>query len=182
MKKIKEKKDNSFAILTSVIVAVTLLSGALFIYVPFLNKNKSLRSEILYERDRNVLLGEIRALNKHLKVYRKRTLSAKDASWFLGEVSDMARKENIEISSVKPGVPEDRGIYTKLNIIMETMSSYHHLGKFLSRVESSEKFLRVEKINIKRVDADPQFDKEKTKFKSFDVKSYIEISTVVVKE
>ncbi len=62
-----------------------------------------------------------------------------------------------------------------------TISTYHQLGKFISRIESSEKFLRVELIEIKRLDLDENFDKNATELRSFDVKSRIIISTIVLK-
>ena len=81
-----------------------------------------------------------------------------------------------------PGAPEDRGLYTKLYVIMDMVSSYQQLGKFIARVESSEKFLRVEAINIKRLDMKDGFDAAKGRFKRFDVKTHIVISTIVLKE
>lgn len=182
MKKGEKKKLNNIVILSAVIIIVTLVTGTAFICLPFLNKNKSLRAEILHERDRNVLVGKIRALGKHLKVYNKRIPAQRGVSWLLSVVSDMASKEQIELSSIKPGAPEDRGSYTQLYVILETISTYHQLGRFLSRVESSEKFLRVEDINIKRLDLDGDFKEGTTKFKTFDVKGHIVISTIVLKE
>lgn len=182
MKKIELKKPSKIVILSAIVVIVTIIIAALFIYMPFLNKTKSLRNEILSERDRNVLIGKIRALGKHLKVYEKRIPRHKGVSWFLGEVSDMATKEEIEISSIKPGIPEDQGLHTKLYVTMDTISTFHHLGKFISRVESSENFLRVENISIKRLDLDGGFSEDKARFKSFDVRSHIVVSTIVLKE
>jgi len=182
MKNIELKKLSKIVILSAIVVIVTIVVAVAVIYLPFLNKTKSLRSQILTERDRNVLIGKIRALGKHLKVYKKRIPEQRDVSWLLREVSDMATKEEIEISSIKPGIPEDRGLYTKLFVTMDTISTFHQLGKFVSIVESSEHFLRVDNIFIKRLDLDEDFSEDKAKFESFDVKAHIVVSTIILKE
>ena len=182
VKKIAKKKINKLAILSAVIIITTLFTAVVLIYLPYLNKAKSLRLEILKERERNILVGKVRALGKHLKVYKKQIPQARGVSWLISVVSDMASKEEIEVSSIKPGAPEDRELYTKLHVILDTLSTYEQLGNFIARVESSEKFLRVEDIDIKRLDLDGDFDKDGAKFEAFDIKGNIVISTVVLKE
>lgn len=182
MKKAEKKTQNKLVIVSAIIIVALVIIGSLFIYVPFSAKTKSLRAEILQERDKNVLIGKIRALGKHLKVYEKRIPQDAGVSWLLGNVSDMASKEKIEISSITPGSPEDYGLYTKLYVMIDMASTYSQLGRFISRVESSERFLRVESINIKRVDMDETFGKGSGRFKAFDVRANVIISTVVLKE
>lgn len=183
MKTGEKKGPNKFIILSVIIATFTLIIGVVFICMPCLDQNKSLRDTILQERDKNVLIGNIRALGKHLKVYEKKIpAEGRGVSWLLGKVSDLAADEHIDISTVRPGTPENWGAYTKLYVIVETVSTYHQLGRFIAKVESFEKFLQVEKINIKRLDLDEEYEKNTAKFKSFDVKAYIEISTIVFRE
>lgn len=183
MKKNVKTQPNKIIILSIAIATVTFVIGTVFIYAPFINRNKALRSEILIERRKNILIGKIRAFGKHLKVYDKKIPEeGRGVSWLLSEVSDMAGKENIEVTSIKPGVPEDRGLYTKLYIVMDVTSTYNQFGMFISKVESCEKFLRVEQLTIKRRDMDKDFNKDTSKFKSFDIKASIVISTVIFKE
>jgi Tfp pilus assembly protein PilO len=94
----------------------------------------------------------------------------------------MASKERIDVASIKPGNPEDYGLYTKLFVIVDMVSNYSQLGKFIAGVESSEKFLKIESVNIKRMDLDEKFEKASSKFRAFDVNANIVISTVVPKE
>lgn len=182
MKKPETKKISNTIILTAGVVVVTLFIGVIFIFIPFLSKSKAFRAEILNERDRNVLIGTVRALGKHLKVYEKRLPEGRGVSWLLSQVSDMASGENIEIASIKPGTPEKRGLYTKLYVEMDITSTYHQLGMFISKIESSEKFLRVERINAKRLDVDTDFQEGDPRVNAFDAKSHIIISMVVLKE
>ena len=181
-KKIVKKKINKLVIISAAIISITLFTAVMFIYLPFLNKTKSLRQDILKERERNILIGKVRALGKHLKVYKKQIPQGRGVSWLISAISDMALKEGIEISSIKPGAPGDRKLYTKLHVILETVSTYEQLGNFIARIESSEKFLRVENIEIKRLDLDGDFDEGAAKFEAFDVKGNIVISTIALKE
>jgi Tfp pilus assembly protein PilO len=184
MKKIDKKTQPNKLVIISIIISVALVITALvFIYMPFAEKTKSLRAEILKERDRNVLIGKIRALGKHLKVYEKR-IPETDAgvSWLLGNVSDMASKEKIEISSLTPGAAEDYGLYKKVYVVVDMVASYAQFGRFISRVESSEKFLKVENLDIKRLDQEVVSGKGSGRFKPFDIKANVVISTLTMKE
>ncbi len=181
MKKTAVKKINKIVVLHITVAIVMFIVGSLFIYKPFMDKNKALRAQILRERERNVLVGKIRALGKHLKVYGDMLPDQKNVSWLLALVSDMASKENIEISFIKPGELEDRGLYSKLYVVLDTISTYHQLGKFISRIEGSKKFLRIEHIDTNRLDLDENFNEDVTELRSFDVKSHIVISTIALK-
>ena len=182
--KYSEKKTwNKIVMVSAAIILIVVAISVMFIYVPFAEKNKSLRSDILTERDKNVLIGKIKALGKHLKVYDQRIPEYGGVSWLLGEVSNIASKEKVEISSIKPGSPEDYTLYTKLFVIVDVSSSFNQLGKFIARVESSEKILKIESVSMRRMDIDEGFDKGSSgKFKAFDVRANIVISTVVSKE
>jgi len=180
MEKDAKKKINKITVLSIGITLVTIVIALVFIYAPFVNRNKTLRAEILRERERNVLVGKIRALAKHTKFYEERIPEeGRGVSWLLREVSDMATKGQIELSSIKPGDPEQRKQYDRLYITMEIVSTFHQLGDFLSRIESSEKFLRIESIDVERLDADKGLFGKSSKFKSYDVKSNIVVSTLI---
>lgn len=182
MKKGTRKPQNKLIIVSAIIIIALITIGSFFIYMPFSEKTGSLRSEILRERDKNLLIGRIRAIGKHLKVYEKRVPQDASVSWLLGTVSDIASKERIEISSITPGAPEDYGLYTKLYVIMDIASTYSQLGRFVSMVESSEKFLRIEGMDIKRMDLGETSVKGPGRFKAFDVRTNIVISTLTTKE
>ena len=179
---VKKKKPSNIMILTAVVVIATFIIGMLLIYIPFINENKSLRDKILYERDKNLLLGNIRALLKHLDVYQKRIPEKQGISSLLSAVSDMARREQVEIDSIKPDTPEERNLYTRFAVILDTVSSYEQLGRFLSRIESSNDFMRIESISIKRLDSGGMSKEDMEKFRPFDIKTHMVVSTIALEE
>lgn len=176
------KTFNKIHIITAVIVAVSFIIGILFIYKPFIEKNRALRAEILQQREKNVLIGKIRGFNKHIQVYEKRIEKNTNISFFISIISDMASKENVDVSAIKPGVSEIHNKYTKIYLIVDTDSVYANLGRFISKVESFEKFFKIESINIKRIDSVSGYDRETSKFRPFDVKANIVISTIILAE
>ena len=181
-KKSQRQLDKSL-ILSVIVVIITIIIGIVFIIAPFVNKRKYLINEVLQEKERNVLIGKIRALNKHLKIYEKRVVTGdRDVSWLLAVVREIASTEKIEISSIEPGQPEDSGLYIKLYVALDTVSPYLQIGQFVSKIESHEKFLRIERIDIKRIDVDKGIAKSTEKFEPFDVKAHIVISTIVLKQ
>jgi len=181
-KKTTAKPVDKVMIASAAIIILTIAAGTMLIYRPFAGKNTSLRAEILKERDKNILIGKIRAFARHLKVYEKRIPESGGVSWLLGEVSDIASKEKIDVVSVKPGSPEDYVLYTKVSVIVDSSCTYDQLGRFISTVESSEKFLKIENINIKRMDASENFIKGSGRFKAFDIRASIVISSIIPKE
>jgi len=66
--------------------------------------------------------------------------------------------------------------------MVDVTSTYSQLARFIAEIESSEIFLKVESVNMKRIDLDEKFEKDLGKFKAFDVKANIVISTVASKE
>lgn len=180
--KTKEQTSSRLLITSAVVVVLVLTIGTAFIYLPFTHKNKSLRADILKERDKNLLVGKIKALNKYIKIYNKRIPDAGNVSWLLSEISNMASKERIEISSIKPEKEVDYGLYAKLSVVVDMASTYNQFGRFIAGIESSEKFLKVESVNMKRMDLDERFKEGSGKFKAFDIKANIVISTIISKE
>jgi len=181
-KKTEDESRNKLVIVSAIIIASVLVAGIISIYRPFAYKNKILRADILKERDKNILIGNIKALSKYIKIYDKRIPEAESVSWLLSVVSNMASKERMKISSITPGDQEDYGLYTKLFVIVDTIATYNQFGKFIAAIESSEKFLKIESVNMKRMDLDENFAKDSEKFKAFDIKANIVISTIVRKD
>ena len=163
------------------IVVCTIFIGSVFIYITFKNNAKEFKSKILVEKDKNAIIARINLVEKRLAFYTKRTPEAKDTSWLLKEISRISSEEGIEISSIESGDLKERDLYFKLNVILNVYASYHQLGVFLSRVESEEKFFRVESLNMKRLDLDSDFENLTERFKPFDVKANIVISTVILR-
>ena len=172
---------NNIIIAAAGIIVFTIFIGIVFTYIPFKNSSKELRFKILAEKDKNAIIAGINLSGKRLESYSKRTLDIKDPSWFLKEISRIASEVGIEASFVKSEDSEDTNLYAKLGVEINVHTTYHQLGVFLSRIESEEKFFKVESLSMKRLDLDDDFESLTERFKPFDVKANIIISTVILR-
>jgi len=176
-----KKAHRSVIIIAAAIIVFAIFIGAVFIYTPFKNATKELESKISVEKNKNALIGKINILGRNLEGYRKKIAEKEDPSWLSKEISRIVSEEGIEVSSVEPGVVEKRDLYTKLDVTLDVYATYHQLGAFLSRIESEDRFFRVGSLNMKRLDLDEDFENLAERFKPFDVKANIVVTTVVLR-
>jgi len=72
----------------------------------------------------------------------------------LENLSNIARSSNIKIVgiipvTVKEDKPKKAQVYQEIPILINAKSGYHELGKFLSSMENSDRFMKVADIQIK---------------------------------
>ena len=68
-------------------------------------------------------------------------------------LSTMARSSNVKIVGITPLASKQEEspekIYQEIPILISAKSGYHELGRFLSDLESSDRFMKVSDIDIK---------------------------------
>ena len=131
------------------------------------------------EKKKNLLISEIKVFDKYIDTYLKRLSRDRGVSWLLSVVGDLAKQEKVKITSIKPGSSKVKKEYSKLYITLETVSKYYQLGKFISRIESSEKFLKIESLELKRIDSSRTLSDDVKGLDPFDVTAHIIITTTV---
>lgn len=72
------------------------------------------------------------------------------SEWLLDHVNDLAREAGIEITSATPYPPRQLDRFVQPSVALQLITSYHRLGKFLSIVESSSPFVRVDELSVMR--------------------------------
>ena len=127
---------------------ITIILAKKVIYAPQEEKINLLKEKIREERKKVSLLKEIEQIEQDISFYQKKISPRKEVSWVLDEVTKIAKDAEIKIATLEPQPPEDIGIYTRLPLKLKVECSYHELGNFLSRLENSEKFLRVDSMQI----------------------------------
>ncbi len=165
--------------ISSAIAFIAIFIGFSFIHKPFISKKVSLKNRIVEERKRNLYLAQIKLLKERVDFYEKRLPEQKSVSWLLDEVSRIASENGLELLFLKPETPEDQANFIKLPIRIEANSTYHGLGKFLSNLESSKKFIKVENIQLRRVEEEVQGEKRGVSFK---VRANILVSSIILKD
>ncbi len=137
-----------------VTVAVALITGLLAQRILAWHHAQTvrLRAEIQAEQEINRLLGRISQLQESIQQYEERMPSIEDTSWLVDLVTQLADERWLQLRSVEPQPPQDRGLYVKLGVKVGARCTYHALGDFVSDLENHQKFLAIEHCQIEMKD------------------------------
>ena len=155
------------------IVILALLLGR-SIYQQQIKVADSLKQRKETEEKRNIVLKEIKQLEKKIQGYNN-FVNRKDISVAMNIMSEIARDFSLNVISIKPEAQEEKPTYTRhfFALKLET-DNYHHLGKFISKLESRSELYSVESLRINPVySADQQ-----KKWLNID----LTVSTILLKE
>lgn len=90
----------------------------------------------------NTAFGEIQR-------HRPRLPDAPDPSWLVTEAVALGEMEGLQLTSIAQEQPREFSQYTRVAITLEFEATYHQLGLFLDRVERSQRFMRVDRLDVK---------------------------------
>ena len=151
------------------LLAILISIAVLYVYLAFLllpqirdafdkySKAKKARLDVGgYELD----ISKIDGLKKEAQLYRskidsyERMLPAEqEVPKLLEDLSEMAKRSGVKIVGITPVQSKDAStagrIYQEIPILINAKSGYHELGKFLSDLEGSARFMKVANIKIK---------------------------------
>lgn len=155
-------------LVTYVTVAVTVLTGAVAyrIHMWHAERVQGLRTEVRSAQEVNRLLARIGQLQESIRRYEDRMPVTEDTSWLVDLVTQLADERWLQLRSVEPQPPQNRGLYTKLDVKVGARCTYHALGDFISDLENHQKFLAIEQCQIELKDQaaavaeDPRVDVE----------------------
>jgi Tfp pilus assembly protein PilO len=70
-------------------------------------------------------------------------------SSLVDELMRLAKEDDIQIISIKPGVPQDYGGYVELPITMDVRARFRSLGEYLHQVQHLQQVVLVGRIHVK---------------------------------
>lgn len=129
-------------------VAIVALIGYNFIYVPRQHEVRVIQTQLAEEQAKQETAAEAAALLHQIERYRKRLPQEPDPSWLVREVVALAQKSSVQIASIAQEAPQSLGPFTLLAATVQVGASYHQLGRFLDDIERSDRFIRVESIQV----------------------------------
>jgi type IV pilus assembly protein PilO len=106
-------------------------------------------------------ISNIEALKKDIGSYKAKIVryeemlpAAEEIPSLLENLSTMARKSNVKIVGITPMATKKElkakpQIYKEIPILISAKSGYHELGKFLSNLENSDRFMKIADIEIR---------------------------------
>ena len=143
IKKYKNKVLNILIIIVAIMVSSNIYK-----------KQEKAASLLLAKKELEIMknaefdsIGSMEKKNNSFKNY----LVKKDPGLIINTISNLANELGIKILSVKPEVEIKSDQYTKWPFeIAFIVSGYHNLGKFISKIESSNDIFVIDNISAKR--------------------------------
>ncbi len=95
--------------------------------------------------------ARISRLHKKLDYYEKKLPGAKEIHTVLGYLSDAAKEMDVRLTEIKP-IEQDRTatppLHYRVPILLKAECGYHQLGRFLNKLESADRFMKINDIKM----------------------------------
>ena len=100
------------------------------------------------ESKKNKVLEDI-SLEENKVTDLKSFINTKDINLVITTINDIAKESGLKVASIRPGAPQDVGLYTKYPFAMVLDApNYNTVGVFLSKLESHPDIYIVESVDI----------------------------------
>lgn len=100
------------------------------------------------QRRRVELENSVAAQLSKLKKIKEEITIVNESSRFLAEIAKMSGQLNLKITSISAVPIEKRDEFIKLGVNLEIDTNYHEMGVFMSKLESAQLFVTVEKLEM----------------------------------
>lgn len=137
----------------------------LFAYLAVIKGNKA-KADILAEENSVLLskfrsaaeielqigrvVGEIDSIQKNLEAFSSQLPEEKRIYDFLKDIDNLAKKNNIHLKSIRPGVLENKAIYSKVSVTISGTSEFKDFYRFLFQLENIPRITKVEHLHINK--------------------------------
>jgi hypothetical protein len=140
-------KNKNKIVNIAVLILALLISNN--VYKKLSHDSEAIRKKKDTEAKKNEVLVEINIMERKIDSFGK-LLTRKDASTAMNAVGNIAKETGIKIVSIKPEPEQKFPDYTKLLFtLIINADGYHSLGKFISRLESSEDVYVIDSIDMR---------------------------------
>lgn len=162
-KKIQELLSNKAVTQLAAVILIVILY-LFFIFIPKVKvvlKNLSQAGEMKAKiiktekawANRAQIEQKITQTDEKIRNYEKELPGKKEIPQVLRYLSDSARKLNVKITEIKPAEEEDgfaqeNLIYSSVPISLKAECGYHELGRFVSELETADRFMKISDIKI----------------------------------
>ncbi len=141
-------KEIQKALLAGVTIFVLILVwGGRFIY----EKSNTRLKKLKIQRQRVRLENKVGVKLDELSKIRKKMTVIQESSRFLAEVAKIAGQLNLKLKAISALPREKRNDFIKLSVSLEVDTTYHELGLFVSKIESSDVFMSIDKLELNSV-------------------------------
>ncbi len=135
-----------------VILLVTIFIGFNFIYAPVMKEMRGLASAVKEAEGKKELVDEAARLEEDLTRYLRRGIPPGKAEMeLLDRVREIAGESGAQVTSILPQKElkgREKEGYRKYTIRISFQGSYHTLGDFISKIENSEKMMKIDSLEF----------------------------------
>lgn len=140
-------------------------------------KNQEMTRQIIQVNGLNekkpVLEGNLKLYSDLIAATNKRLFTTEEIGLLLGQISKLAYESRVEVIGSRPlsdtivyPAPYDAK-YAAHGYEFTVLGGYHDLGKFLAKIESYDKLLRVHRLHIAVSDKTPELHRAELKVLAF---------------
>lgn len=134
-------------------IIVLALAGQLgyhTVYLPYQHKVRELQEQVAKQRQTHELQAQLAKSLEELEQLRKVLPAQPDTEWLVRAVGELAEEAGLQLTSIVPQSPQAVQEFTRLSVNLQLVTSYHQLGKFISLLERSKSFLKIDGLDIAR--------------------------------
>ena len=129
-------------------LALTGVIGYHGLYVRQQERAHLIHAQAEQEQAKQDTQQELASLLIQIEQYRKRLPPEPDPSWLVREAVAFGQKAGLELTTIAKESPQQFQQFTRLAISVQFTATYHQLGTFLDYLESSDRFIRVEHLEM----------------------------------
>lgn len=130
------------------VVALNYVVGYHGMYAKQQGQVRVTEATIAQEQADQQAQAEVGALLTLIDQHRQRLSQEPDASQFARDVVALGREAGIELATITQENPQQLKQVTRLAVSLTFSATYHQLGAFLDRLERSDRFIRIEHLEV----------------------------------
>ena len=135
-----------------VLIILTGMLTANSIYQTQAAKVKQAEAAITEEKKKHSALKKIKEIEDKIKKYNPCLSDSADVNQFLEVINKTISGTDINLVSIKPLSFEEQAGYGFLRVVLKAICTYHQLGDFISKLENSKMFIKIDNIKFKLID------------------------------
>jgi len=89
---------------------------------------------------------------RHVSKLEELIPAAEEVAALLFDISEVARRTNVEMNAMVPEPAEAAGFYTKTSYQMTIIGEYHAVGRFLTEVASLSRIITPVEVDVQPLD------------------------------
>ena len=161
-----QDEQNRKILIIGISSVVLLAVDVFFVFIPLVNKSFDLKTQIISIKnntaslDRQIaMLDNTRKRSEVLKAeqtrYKEFFPKEEEVPAILGDLSSIAGKLGVDIIAVKPvklnsqqNTEKIANLFHEVPIEISAKGGYHHIAKFINKLETLDKFIEVKDLEI----------------------------------